>query len=94
MHGIITTNHKSLLQRYIIKRLLTVYKKILGTRSYGGDASILRHMNLCRIFNNIQSITYNHRSGVYSLKLNVFVLTTGDSRYLDYARPGADYFDK
>ena len=64
MHGIITTNGKLLLQRYIIKRLLTVYRKIFGTRSYGGDAlassCILRHMNSCRIFYDIQSITYKY----------------------------------
>ena len=63
MHGIINTSRKLLLQRYIIKRLLTVYRKIFGTRSYGGDAlassCILRHMNSCRIFYDIQSITYN-----------------------------------
>ena len=64
MHGIINTNRKLLLQRYIIKRLLTVYRKIFGTRSYGGDAlassCILRHMNSCRIFYDIQSITYKY----------------------------------
>ena len=45
-----------------IKRLLAVYRKIFGTRLYGGDAlassCILRHMNSCRIFYDIQSITY------------------------------------
>ena len=64
MHGIITTNRKLLLQRYIIKKLVTVYRKIFGTRSYGGDALassyILRHMNSCRIFYDIQSITYKY----------------------------------
>ena len=48
---------------YIIKRLLNVYCEIFGTRSYGGDAlassCVLRHMNSCRIFHNIHSITYN-----------------------------------
>ena len=64
MHGIITTNRKLLLQMYIIKGLLTVYRKIFGTRSYGGDAlassCILRHMNSCQIFYDIQSITYKY----------------------------------
>ena len=64
MLGIITTNRKLLLQRYIIKRLLTVYRKIFGTRSYGGDglasSCILRHMNSGRIFYDIQSITYKY----------------------------------
>ena len=50
--------------RYIIKRLLNVYCEIFGTRSYGGDAlassCVLRHMNLCQIFHNIHSITYNY----------------------------------
>ena len=66
MHGIIAANRKSLLQRYMIKRLLTVYRNIFGTCSYGGDAiassTILRHMNSCRIFYDIQSITYKYRS--------------------------------
>ena len=66
MHGIITTNCKLLLQRYIIKRILTVYSKIFGTHSYGGDAlassCILHHMDLCRIFYDIQSITYKYWS--------------------------------
>ena len=48
-------------KKYIIKRLLNVYCEIFGTRSYGGDAlassCILRHMNSCRIFHNIHSIT-------------------------------------
>ena len=51
-------------ERYIIKRLLNVYCEIFGTRSYGGDAlassCVLRHMNSCRIFHNIHSITYNY----------------------------------
>ena len=51
-------------KRYIIKRLLNVYCEIFGTRSYGGDAlassCVLRHMNSCRIFHNIHSITYNY----------------------------------
>ena len=49
---------------YIIKRLLTVYCEIFGTRSYGGDAlassCVLRRMNWCRIFHNIHSITYKY----------------------------------
>ena len=51
IHEIIATNRKLLLQRYIIKRLLTVYRKLFGTCSYGGDAlassCILRHTNSC-----------------------------------------------
>ena len=53
-------------ERYIIKRLLNVYCEIFGTSSYGGDAlassCVLRHMNSCRIFHNIHSITYNTQS--------------------------------
>ena len=45
-------------ERYIINRLLNVYCE----SSYGGDAlassCVLRHMNSCRIFHNIHSITY------------------------------------
>ena len=45
-----------------IYRLLTVYRKIFGTSSYGeGCTSLrvhLRHMNECRIFYDIQSITF------------------------------------
>ena len=52
------SNRKSLLQKYLIKGLLTVFRKIFDTRSYGGDAlassCILRHMNSCRIFYDIQ----------------------------------------
>ena len=52
--------------RYIIKRLLNVYCEIVGTRSYGGDAlassCVLPHMNSCRIFQNIHSITYEDHS--------------------------------
>ena len=51
-------------KRYIIKRLLNVYCEIFGTRSYGGDAlassCVLRHMDSCRIFHNIHSITYKY----------------------------------
>ena len=51
-------------KRYIIKRLLNVYCEIFGTRSYGGDAlassCVLRHMNSCRIFHNVHSITYKY----------------------------------
>ena len=60
------SNCKSLLrvQRYFMKGSLTVYRKIFDTRSYGGDAlassCILRHMNSCRIFYYIQSITYKY----------------------------------
>ena len=53
-------------ERYIIKRLLNLYCEIFGTRSYGGDAlassCVLRHMNSCRIFHNINSITYKYCS--------------------------------
>ena len=48
----------------MIKRLLNIYCEIFGTRSYGGDARassyVLRHMKLCRIFPNINSITYKN----------------------------------
>ena len=41
----------------IIKRLLNLYCEIFGTCSYGGDtlasSCVLCHMNLCRIFHNI-----------------------------------------
>ena len=51
-------------KRYIIKRLLNVYCEIFGTRSYGEDAlassCVLGHMNLCRIFHTIHSITYKY----------------------------------
>ena len=47
---------------YSIYSLLTVYRKIFGTSSYGeGCTSLrvhLRNLNECRIFYNIQSITF------------------------------------
>ena len=47
-----------------IKRLLNVYCEIFGTRSYGvyalASSCGLRHMNSCRIFHNIHSITYKY----------------------------------
>ena len=55
---------------YIIKRLLNVYCEIFGTRSYGGEAlansCVLRHMNSCRIFHNIHSITYNYTIDLFA----------------------------
>ena len=45
-----------------IYRLLNVYCEIFGTRSYGkGRTSLrvrVRHMNECRIFHNIHSLTF------------------------------------
>ena len=58
LHGIIATNLKSLLQRYIIKRLLTVYRKIFGTRSYGGDALV--HPSPYELVPNILQYTVNN----------------------------------
>ena len=59
-----TDETRRLIKRYIIKRLLNVYCEIFGTRSYGGDAlassCLLRHMDSCRIFHNIHSITYKY----------------------------------
>ena len=83
MHGIIIINRKLLLQRYIIKSLLTVYRKIFGTRSYGGHAlassCILRHMNSCRIFYDIQSIKYN-----YSYPLIDAIIVPGICKNVDH----------
>ena len=52
------------MSRLPAKRLLNQYCEIFGTRSFGGDAlassCVLCHMNSCRIFHNINSITYNY----------------------------------
>ena len=46
-----------------MKRLLNLYCEMFETCSYGGNAltslCVLRHMNLCRLFPNINPITYN-----------------------------------
>ena len=62
MHGIIATNRKLLLQRFIIKRLLAVYRKIFGTRSYGGDACTrkLVHPSPYELVPNILRYTVNN----------------------------------
>ena len=63
--------------RYIKKKLLNVYCEIFGTRSYGGDAlassCVLRHMNSCRIFDNIHSITY--KNGLITIIIIILMMT-------------------
>ena len=54
-------------------RLLNVYCEIFGTSSYGEGRTSLRvrhrHMNECRIFHNIHSITFL----LYTFYINLLV---------------------
>ena len=51
------------------KTLSNLYCEIFGTGSYDRQAlaslCVLRHMNLCRIFHNTNSITYNYCKYMY-----------------------------
>ena len=54
-------NTRVIITRFSTYRLLNEYRKIFGTSSYGEDAHLrvrLRHMNECRIFYDILSITF------------------------------------
>ena len=76
---------------------MNAYCEISGTRSYGGEAlassCVLRHMNSCRIFHYIHSITYNNSTHWRSVNFDscfnflchlgqVYLIFFGDNKLL------------